>query len=249
MNIAEAKAKFPVGSMVKVTDDGGVYSAYDTWAKKNFSGHDFLEWRTKSNVYVNTGDIGMVIAVDYHNGTYGETEILVGIHVEGKRPFIMNARNIEPYDPPFDDAVIPAKEAAPRFKTCDGSKGYEVLFDGSNLIVTAHGETIKRNIEELLDEIFEECWKKSREIKAGDTVKITDCEECYPNIIKWLEANATFEQAVRFDWNGCPKNDDLATVLLVAPHQVSGNTLYMVEIEHDDVFRIYVMNRDGIEKI
>lgn len=251
MNLTEAKRKFPIGSMVKVKSNGGVYSAYDVWARKHFSAPDFLEWRTKSDVYLDCGDIGQVAVVDHHGGVYGDTEALVGILVAGKRPFIVSADCIELYDPPFDGAVIPQEEPVSDtgLATFQSSSGYKVSFSGTNLIVTAHGETVSYNVEELLDELHEKCYQKAREIRVGDEVEIMDGTESYPCYDEWLKKNLTLAQALRFDWENPPKTGDLATVVLVAPHLEFSQHLYLIEVEHDDVYRLYLVNRKAIKKI
>jgi len=173
------------------------------------------------------------------------------VNVEGKKPFMMNAEDIDPYDPPFDGAVIPqeSSESPRKFETCDGSNGYQVLFNGTNLIVTAHGETVSYNVEELLDEIADKCYQKSLEIRVGSKVRIVDSEDCYPCYTQWLKENLTFAQALLFDWNREPKNGDEATVVMISPHLETNKDLYLIEVEHDDVSRLYLMNRGAIEKI
>lgn len=256
MNLTEAKAKFPIGSTVKVNSTGGLYGAYDVWARKHFSAPDFLEWRTKSEVYLDAGDVGQVAAVDHHGGVYGDTEILVGILVAGKKPFVINADCLEPFDPPFEGAVIPKAEIPQEepaldtgLTTFQSSSGYKVSFSGTNLIVTAHGETVSHNVEELLDEIQDMCYQKAHEIRVGNAVEIVNSDDFYPCYDKWLKENLTFEQALRFDWENTPKTGDCATVVLVAPHLELLKMLYLIEVEHDGVGRLYLANREAIKKI
>ena len=249
MNLSEAKAKFPIGSKVRVTDNGGVYSSYDRWAKKHFCGKDYLEWNIYG-IFLDVGDVGEVMSIDEHEGI--DTRLpIAGIRVEGKKPFIISCECIEPYDPPFDSAVIPQErsESPRRFKTCDGSKGYEVLFNGTSLVVTTHGETVSYNVEELLDEIANECYRKHNEIHVGNRVRIKEGEDCYPCYIDWLQENLTFEQALRFDWENTPKTGLFAEVVVVAPHLELNKNLYLIEVERDGVSRLYLMNREAIEKI
>lgn len=251
MNLAEAKAKFPIGSMVKVVNPGGTYSGYDKWAKEHFSEEDYNNWtQFGEKFWTVRGDIGEVIAVDRHGGI-DRVRSIVGIRLNGKKPIIICAEDIEPYDPPFEGAVIPQdeQESPRKFKTCDGSKGYEVLFTGASLVVTAHGETVSYNVEELLDEIADQCYQKSLKIKVGDTVKIVNGEDSYPCYIDWLEKNLTLEQALRFDWENTPRTGDYAMVAAISSHLDVNKDLYLIEVEHDCVSRLYLVNREAIEKI
>ncbi len=251
MNLAEAKTKFPIGSMVKVVNPGGTYSAYDKWAKDHFSREDYKDWaQFGEKFWTVRGDIGEVIAVDYHGGIDGQ-RLIAGVRLNGKKPILIAVEDIEPYDPPFDGTVIHQDEVVfdTGLPTFHSSNGYKVSFSGTNLIVTAHGETVSYNVEELLDEIADKCYQKSREIRLGDTVKIVDGEDCYPCYVEWLKKNLTFEQALMFNWEHTPRNGDNAKVILISPHLDINKDLYLIEVEHDDVSRLYLVNRGAIEKI
>lgn len=244
MNLAEAKAKFPIGSKVRVTDNGGVYSSYDRWAKKHFCSKDYLEWNIYG-IFLDVGDVGEVMAVDEHEGI--DTHLpIAGIRIEGKKPFIISCECIEPYEPETPEET---PEETPILAAFETGNGYRVSFDGSRLAVTAHGETVIRSVEELLDEIVDECYRKHNEIHVGDTVRIKEGEDCYPCYIDWLQENLTFEQALRFDWENTPETGLFATVVAIAPHLELNKNLYLVEVELDAVSRLYLMNREALEKI
>lgn len=250
MNLTEAKAKFPIGSMVKIRYTGGHYSGYDKWAEKYMNREDFDKWLRDTKSYPEVGDVGMVIAVAPHS-SIRDFDTIAAVNIEGKKPFMMNVEDIEPYDPPFEGAAIPQEEPAldTGLITFQSSSGYKVSFSGTNLVVTAHGETVSYNVEELLSEIQEMCYQKAHEIRVGDTVEIVNGDDFYPCYDKWLKENLTFEQALRFNWENTPKTGDCATVVLVAPHLELLKMLYLIEVEHDGVGRLYLANREAIKKI
>lgn len=220
MNLSEAKEKFPIGSMVKVTNCGGVYSGYRVWASENLSYEDYVKWGD-TLFSLKNGDIAEVITIAPHGGE-NRDEILVGINVKGKKPFIIDADDIEPF--PFS-------------------------FDGENLTVYAYGETETFSLSEIIEELRAKCLKKKNAIKVGDKVRIVNSDQCYTTYKDWLRKNADFDQALMFDWGNTPPYGYWAVVRTIAEHGEDGSLLYLVSMERDGGERLYLMDESGIKKL
>lgn len=221
MNLSEAKEKFPIGSMVKVTNCGGVYGGYRVWASENLSYEDYVKWGD-TLFSLKNGDIAEVIAIAPHGGE-NRDEILVGINVKGKKPFIIDADDIEPIS---------------------------TVIVGEDLVVCAYGEIETFRLSEIIEELRAKCLKKKNAIKVGDKVRIVNGGLCYPSYASWLKEHADFDQAIMFDWEHMPKYGDEATVLVIAKHSDSEEKLlYLVSVKYRDITRTYLMAEDGIEKI
>lgn len=246
MTINEARARFPIGSRVRVMDTGKTYSTYNTWAEDHFSKENYEAYKYRTNTcrLVENGEEGMVIAIDLHGGTWSGNVVLAGVIVDNKGPIIIAADALE-----IVDSSEIAKEAE------DGSH-YQVSFDGTSLFVTAYGVTVEHNVEELLSEIQEKCYEKSREFAVGDSIRITDNLECYTTFDGWLKRNVDFDKALRFDWDNPPEQGAYGVVVAKAENSDKNpRMLYLVKIYDESVggdedsYHLYLMNEKGIEKI
>lgn len=230
MNLAEVQNKFPTGSVVKVQDNGHEYTAYDWWAARHLCYEDFVNWKDGDGRLEN-GDVGIVFCVGHHSEEE-EENFVVAIRVEGKKIFLIDAEGVIPF--------VPAPEE---------HKEYEVTFDGANLIVAAHGETISHNVEELIERLREECHEKGNVPKVGDLVEVVSGDYFYACYTKWLEMNASFEQAVKFAWRSYPSRGLVGTVIKIAPHTITYEPLYLISVVEDSDERIYLTCAAGIKKI
>lgn len=227
MNLSEAKAKFPIGSMVEVVDWSGVYSGYINWARKNFKKDDYAAWRDNPRDLMD-GDIGEVIAVEPHGDEDITNDTLVGIRI-GRMPYIVGSEYIRP---------------------CENGEHYLAKVSGNKLTVSAFGETAEFDLRVIIEELYSQCLKKKNAIHVGEKVRIVDSDQCYTTYKDWLKENADFDQALMFDWGSTPPYGYLAIVHAIARHSSADDSLlYLVGVERDGDVRMYLMAEDGIEKI
>lgn len=246
MTINEARAQFPIGSRVRVMDTGKTYSTYNTWAEDHFSKENYEAYKYRTNTcrWVENGEEGTVVAIDSHGGAWSFDVVVAGVIVDNKGPIIISVDALE-----IVDSSKITKEAE------DGSH-YQVSFDGTSLFVTAYGVTVEHNVEELLSEIQEKCYKKSREFAVGDSIRITDNLESYSTFDKWLKRNVDFDKALRFDWGNDPERGSCGMIVAKAEHSdKEPRMLYLVKIYdgsvcgNEDSYHLYLMDENGIEKI
>lgn len=227
MNLSEAKAKFPIGSMVEVVNCRGEYASYSEWGRKNLLPDDYAAWEYNKEL-LHDGDIGEVAVVAPHCDPFMSDIILVGIRVGGK-PYIIDSKDIRP---------------------CENGEHYLAKVSGNKLTVSAFGETAEFDLRVIIEELYSQCLKKKNTIKVGDKVRIVDSDQCYPTYKDWLKENADFDQALMFDWGSTPPYGYLAIVHAIARHSsVDDSLLYLVGMERDGDERMYLMAEDGIEKI
>lgn len=251
MNVNEAREKFPIGSQVVITNPGGNYSTFEWWAGHFLKDYeDFLNWKLGDHS-PEEGDVGTVLVVEPHGG-FRDCDAIVAIRVEAKQIFLMNADSLVPYPQPCvesDDQLEETKDEKSPFEPVDEDKRFVASFNGTNLVVSAYGETVTRNVEELLDELRHECWERAQEPKVGDKIVITDSEMCYSANVEWLKEHATPEQMIQFDWANEPPCGKEGEVVAKAPHNTDPEkTIYLVEIVYAFVRRSYLMDGLGIKK-
>lgn len=223
MNLFEVREKFLVGSKVKVTNNGNCYSSYRNWALNHLLPRQVEDWE-RQGVFVENGDVGVVLCVYEHGLPWRDGEILVAVEVKNKKIFIMGYEGIEPYDPSFDDAVLPEPK-------CETS--YTCTFNGEELIVHAYGQETRRDVQEIIDEMISECHKKTQEIREGDYVVIVDAGDSYDAYIEWIRINCDADQMIQFAWETQPVNGSVGKVIKIRPHTMFIDTRLCLVAIHD----------------
>ena len=241
MNLFEVREKFPIGSQVRVTENGDCYSSYENWALNHLAPGHVENWQ-KRGVFVENGDVGTVLCVHEHGREWNADKILVAIHVEGKKIFIMGYEGIEPYDPPFDGAVLPEPK---------NEKSYTCTFNGEELIVRAFGSETRRNVQEILDEMVCQCKTESQKIREGDYVVIVDAEDSYDTYIDWIRIHCDADQMIQFAWESQPVNGSVGKVVKIRPHtMLFDKQLCLVAIRDGDKLydSYYLLDKDALRK-
>lgn len=255
MNLYEVRNKFPVGSKVKVVDNGACFSGYSSWAALFLNSEDFDDWR-KTGTFLENGDIGEVVRSGEH-GKNPSVDAVVAIRVPNKKIFLVGSDGIEPYDPdaPFDGAYIPGDvpfDVACQ-KALEREKArYKSGFDGTCLIVEAYGRCVAKDMTELLDDMVFECYKESQLIREGDKVRILNHEHTFPFYKEWAERHMCFEQACCWQYSRYPKDGWLGKVLFVRDHLEFKCKIAVVEMineEDESDGAIYLIDVNGLKKV
>lgn len=151
----------------------------------------------------------------------------------------------------FKDCFDPvnAKSELEIHITVDGLKTIAVLKENGELSKRAEAKCnpedrfdFKTGAELAFKRLFGEEPKKEPEI--GDSVTVVDGEKSFPTYLYWFKTNAP-ELLPRFCYATHPQNGTIAEIVKIAPHEVTGTTLYAIE---DWRGRIYLIRGDGIEK-
>lgn len=254
MKLEEARAKFPVGSMVKITDIGHIYSMYKYWAAHRLSLDDYNDWE-KEGIYVDNGDIGEVICVDNHDSYV--CDILVAVRVKGKKIFLIKVDGIEPLEDEIPFSEEPPSSGDVPFDVHNEDefedqyrRKPEFKLDGKTLIVEAFGRRESLNLAESIDEMVDSCKLRSQLIEVGDKVQILDPGDTYPAYEEFVKKYLCFEQAMFWQYDRIPKKGAVGKVIIKKP-SISLKTpicvIQMTDIDTKD--HIYLIHPNGLKKV
>ena len=251
MNLNEARAKYPNGSKVRVVRPGAIYSSFDWWAAKYLEYEQYHSWKY-FDAEIRKGDIGEVICVHPHSRE--EHTIIAAIKIDAKKVYLIDVDAIEceqstpfmnDYHPLFHDVVEEKEEEEDSLK-------YRCGFDGENLIVTAFGQSVTRNMTELLDEMVSECEALSNKISVGDRVQIEDRDYTYASYDDFVKRYLCFDQAMAWQYGRYPDNGSVGKVIIMKPHlRGLPEQVCVVEIDGEDspFPAIYLIGAGGLKRM
>lgn len=219
MNLSEAKAKFPIGSMAKVVNRGGEYTSYSEWGRKNLLHDDYAAWLS-SRGQLCDGDIGEVIAVAPH-GKFDD--ILAGIKVGKERIAIIHVNAIEPISFALDGENLVV-----------AAYGETETFSLSEIIEELRAKCLKKkNAIKVGDKV---------RIVDGD-----QCYPTYKDWLKEnadFDQALMFDWE-----HTPKCGDEATVLVIAKHSDSEEKLLYLVSVKHEDVTRNYLMAEDGIDKI